>query len=107
MREFRQNVGGCGNDYQSVNRLRYGDVLDGRVNVGLAAGRLGKHSSDDFFSGQSSEGERSNKLLSGSGHDDLHANAAVLQQADNFGGFVCGNSAADSKGNFHRIVASG
>jgi len=69
----------------SVNRLRDGDVLDGRVNVRslLFAGR--KHSGNHFFAGERGEGERANELLGRARHDDLHANATVLQEAHNLG----------------------
>ena len=60
-----------------------------------------EHAGDDFFSGEGSEGEGLNELLGGAGHDDLHADAAILQQADNFGGFVGCDSAGDAEGDFH------
>ena len=61
----------------------------------------GKHVGDDFFAGERGKGERANKLLRALGHDDLHADAAVLQQADNFRRLVGRNAATDSERNFH------
>ena len=58
---------------------------------------------DDFFSGERSKGKGPDKLLGGAGHDDLHADTAILQLADNFSGFVGCDSAGDAEGDFHGI----
>ncbi len=79
---FREDVCGSGRDHQRVNGLCYGDVLDGGINVGFGAGVRGEHAGDDFFSGERGEGKRADELLRRSGHDDLHAYAVVLQQAN-------------------------
>ena len=63
----------------------------------------GEHVGDDFFAGESGKGERPDKLLRGVGHDDLHADAAVLQQAHNFRRLIGRNSAADAESDFHRL----
>ena len=60
-----------------------------------------EHAGNDFFSGERGEGERTYKLLGGARHDDLHADAAVLQQADNFRRFVGRDAAGDAERDFH------
>ena len=104
LREVRENVGRGGSDDEGIDRLRDGDVLDGGVDVGLMlfAGR--EHAGDDFFSGESGEGERADELLGGAGHDDLHADAAVLQQADDFRGLISCDSAGDAESDLHGIL---
>ena len=61
-----------------------------------------EHIGDDFFSGERCKGERTNKFLRGASHDDLHANAAVLQQAHNFCRLVGRDSAGNAESNLHR-----
>src|SRR5712691_3404098 len=107
--KVRENVGGGGSHEESVNRLRDRDVLDSGVDVGglLFSGRehAGReHSCNHFLAGERSEGERANELLGGAGHDDLHANAAVLQEPYNLGCFVSGDSAGDSESNLHMFT---
>ncbi len=65
----------------------------------LFAGR--EHPSDNFFSGKRREGERTKKFLGGARHYDLHADAAILQQADNFGSLVSRNAASHTQSNLH------
>ncbi len=101
LREVGQNIGSGGRNKQSVNRLRHGNVLDGRVDVGSVLFARREHSGNHFFAGERGEGKRTNKLLSRARHDDLHANAAVLQQPHNFGCLVSGDAARYSKSNFH------
>ena len=103
LREVGQNIGRGRSDYECVNRLRDRDVLDGGLNIGLMLFASRKHSGDDFFTGQSGEGERANKLLSSAGHHDLHADTTVLQQADQFCRFVGCDSAGNSEGDLHTI----
>ena len=62
---------------------------------------------DDFFSGESGEGERTNELLGGAGHDDLHADAAVLEQADDLRRLVGCNATGDAESDFHSRKSSG
>ena len=106
MRKLCENIGGSGRYDQSVDGLRYSDVLDRRINVRFGAGIAVEHAGYNFFSGKCREGKRTNELLGGVGHNDLNANAAVLQQADNFGGFVCRDATANSKRNFHLASSS-
>jgi len=71
---------------QGVDRLRHCDVLDGRVDIGLMLISGREHAGDELFSPESAAKVRGRtKLLGGAGHHDLHANAAVLQEADNLG----------------------
>ena len=103
LRELGENVGGGRHHQQRVNRLRHRDMLDRRIDVGLgilvAAGS--KHVGDDLFTGERGKSQGANKLLCPAGHDDLHADAAVLQQADNFRRLIGCDAAADSERNFH------
>jgi hypothetical protein len=101
LREVSQNIGGGGSNEESVNRLRDRNVFDGGVDVGNVVFGGREHSGDHFFAGERSEGERADKLLSGAGHDDLHANTAVLQQANDFGRLVSRDSARHSESDFH------
>ena len=100
---MRQRIGGCGSHEQSINRLRDCDVFDGCINVGSLFAMIGrrKHSSDNFLSGKRGEGEGTHKFLRGLGHDDLHADAAVLQKADDFGGLISSDAAGDAEGDLH------
>ncbi len=107
LRELGENVGRGGHNQQRINRLRDRDMLDGRVDVGLGIFvARGEHIGDDFFAGERGKGERANKLLRPLGHDDLHADAAVLQQANDFRRLVGRNPAADSECNFHELSVS-
>ncbi len=99
--KVRKNVGGGGSYQQSVDRLRDRDVLDGGVDVRGMLFSLREHAGNDFFAGECGEGERANKLLGGAGHDDLHANAAVLQEPYNLGCLVSRDAAGDSESNLH------
>ena len=78
LREVGQNIRRSRNHDERINRLCDGDMLDGRIDVGfmLFAGR--EHPGDHFFSGERGKGKRLDEFLSGAGHDDLHANAAIL-----------------------------
>jgi len=80
--------------------LGHCNVFDGGINVGVTIFR-GKHSGDNFFSGERGEGEGANKLLRGFGHDDLHADAAFLHEPDDFRRFVGGNPATNTESDFH------
>ena len=77
-----------------------------RIYIRLGTGIVVEHAGNYFFTGKRCEGKRTNELLGGVGHYDLNANAAVLQQADNFGGFVCRDATANSKRNFHLASSS-
>ena len=104
LREFGEKVSRGRHHQQGINRLRHRDMLDGRIDIGLSAflvAARGKHVGNNFFAGERGKGERANKLLRPLGHDDLHPDAAVLQQAHNFGRLVGRNAAADSERNFH------
>jgi hypothetical protein len=72
--------------------LRDPDVLDGGIDIRLRTRVGSEHAGYDFFSGESGEGEWTNELLRGRGHDHLNANAAVLKKADHLGSFVSRNS---------------
>ena len=77
----------------------------------MAESRLGlllarsEHAGDDFFSGKSGKGERSNKFLGGAGHDDLHLDAAILQQADDLRSLIRRDAAADAERNLHKQLS--
>ncbi len=103
LREVSQNIGCGGNNDESIDRLRDCNVLDGGIDVGLVflAGR--EHAGNDFFSGERGEGKRLDELLGGAGHDDLHADATVLQQTQNFSCFVRCDSAGDAEGDLHIV----
>ena len=100
MRKLGNHVRGCRCDQQAVDGLCDGDVLDGGVEIGLL-GRRAEHAGDDLLAGKSGEGEGADKLLRRGGHDDLHARSAILQLANDFGGFVGGDAAGDTQGDLH------
>jgi hypothetical protein len=100
LRELRDHIRSSGHDDEGINRLCDRNVLDGRIQIRFLPAR-GKHSCDDFFSGKGSEGEGADELLSGAGHDDLHADAAILQQANDFGGLIGCDAAGDTEGDLH------
>ena len=104
LREVSQNVGRGGRDHERVDGLRDRDVLDGGIDVGRMLLAGSEHAGDDFFSGERGEGEGANELLGGAGHDDLHANAAVLQQADDFRRLVGCNPAGNAEGDLHGFL---
>jgi hypothetical protein len=101
LREVRQNVGSCGSNYESVNRLRHGNVFDGGIDVGgvLFPGR--KHSRNHFFARECRECQWPDELLRRARHDDLHANTAVLQEAYYFGRLISRDPTRHSESNFH------
>ena len=51
---------------------------------------------DDLFARESSEGERAHEFLRRGGHDYLHTDATVLEVSNDFGGFVGGDTAANT-----------
>ena len=103
LREVSQNIGCRGNDDEGIDRLGDCNMLDGGINIRLVflAGR--EHASNDFLSGERSECEGLDELLGGVGHDDLHANATVLQQTQHFRCFVRRDSAGDAEGDLHVV----
>ena len=80
--------------------LSDGNVLNGRFDVGLRFVRA-EQVGNDFFAGERCEGERTNELLRGAGHHDLHAKAAILQQADDLRRLVGRDPTGDTQGDFH------
>ena len=72
------------------------DVSHGRFGRGVPQVRA--HGSTR----QRLEGERSDELLRAGRHDDLHVGVAVLESTRQFGTFVGGNSARDTKHDAHR-----
>ena len=98
--ELGQHVRGGRSHQQTINGLRDGYMLDCGVEIGLL-GRGAEHAGDDLLAGKRGKGERADKLLRRSGHDDLHTYGAVLQQANEFGGLVGCDSAADTECNSH------
>ena len=102
--EVRENIGGGGRDYQSVDRLRNCNVFNRRINIGRVLFPRRKHPGNNFFSGESGEGEGTYELLGGARHDHLHADAAILQQTNNLGRLVGCNSAADAKSYLHGFL---
>ena len=98
--ELGDGVGGGRSDQQRVDGLRDRDVFDGGVEVGLL-GRRAEHAGDDLLAGERGEGQRADELLRRGGHDDLHAHAALLQLANDFGGLVGGDAAAYAQCDFH------
>ena len=76
-------------------------MLNRRVDVGLLVAGS-EHVGNNLLSGEGCEGERPDEFLSGVGHDDLYADAPILQHAHNFSRLVRRNPAADAEGNFHR-----
>src|SRR5215467_2646940 len=75
--ELCDDVGGRGSDQQSVNRLRYRDMFDRGIDVGLFRSS-GEKIGDDLLAGERSKCERADKLLRGRSHDDLYTDAPVL-----------------------------
>ena len=96
-----QNIGCGGDNEQRINGLRNSDVLDRRIDVWLGTGIMVEHAGNDLFSRERGESEGPNELLRGARHNHLNADALVLQETNNLGRFVGGNTAANSKGDFH------
>ena len=90
----------CGCHQQRVNRLRHADVFHRRIQrrVGI---ELGEHFCNDLFARKRGEGQGTHKLLRSGGHNNLNANAAVLQASRNLSSLVCSDSARNSQCDFH------
>ena len=76
-REFGEDVGGGGRDEQEIGALRDGDVFDGAVEIGFAAGFGGKQIGDDFLAAERGEGQRRDEFARAAGHHDLHGEAVL------------------------------
>ena len=76
--------------------LGYGDVLDGV----LDREEIGK----DLSAGKGRKGERTDELLRGAGHNDLHLVLLLHQQARKFRGFVGRDPATYAEEDFHRVL---
>ena len=63
-----------------------------------------EHAGDNFFSGKGGEGKRLDELLGGAGHDDLHTDATILQQANDFGCLVSCDAASDAQSDLHGFL---
>jgi hypothetical protein len=77
-------------------------MFDGRLDVGRFTPR-GKHVSNHFFPRKSRESQGLHKFLSRCRHNDLHANPAVCEQAQNLRCLISRNPAADAKSNLHNF----
>ncbi len=100
VREFSDEIGGCGGNDESVIALRDGDVLDG-AGQSFVRARVGEQAGDDLTSGQSCKGERPNELPGRACHDNLNEVSALLQRAYEFRGLVRRDSSADTQDNAH------
>ena len=75
-------------------------MFDGRFDIRLRLVRA-EQVGNNLFSGERSERERTNKLLGRTRHHHLHANTAVLQQADDFRRLISCDSTGHAQRNFH------
>ncbi len=103
LREMRDDVGSGGSNQERIDGLRDGDVFDRRIDIGFVLFAGGEHAGDDFFSGKGGEGEGPDEFLGGAGHDDLHADTAILQQANDLGCFIGCDSTGNAEGDLHGI----
>ena len=76
--EFSENVRRCRSNQQRIDGLCHSDMLDRGINIRMLAGTRTEHICNNFFAGECRKGERPNELLGSVGHDDLHADPAVL-----------------------------
>ena len=102
LRKLRQYVGGRRRDHECIDRLCNRNMFDSGIDVGLGVSSL-EHAGDNFFPGKCGEGERTHEFLRGLGHDDLYADFAILQQADDFRRFVGCDPAAYAKSYLHGV----
>src|SRR4029077_489015 len=65
-----------------------------------------EHIGDHFFSGKRCERQRTNEFLRRTGHDDLHANAAVLKEAHDFRRLISCYPTGHAQRNFHSRKAA-
>ncbi len=102
---LREDVGGGGGDDDDVGELGLGDVLDlacgieaggGRLRCGFLVRGFGPEAGDDLVAGEGGEGERADELLGGASHDDVDVGSALLEEADQLGGLVGGDSPGDA-----------
>ena len=93
----------AGSDQQRINRLRHRDVLDRGVDVGLGilVAASANMSVMTFSPESAAKVSGRTNCCAALGHDDLHPDAAVLQQANNFRRLIGRDAAADSERNFH------
>jgi len=96
---------GRGGDYnERIDRLRNRNVLDGGIDIGLMLFARRKHTGDHFFTGERCEGKGTNKFLRRARHHHLHANSTILQQANDFRGFVSRDAAGHTQSDFHNCL---
>ena len=106
VRKFSGCICGAGRYNKRVNGLGDADVVDGGVEIRLLAPRL-PQASNDLLTRERRKRKRTHKLLGSSGHDDLYADAGVLQQANDFARFVRGDAATHSESDLHTIIVVG
>ena len=105
LREVGKNISSSWGYHERIDRLRDRDVFDGRVDVGFMRFVRREHAGDDFLSGKRGKGEGSNELLGGPRHHDLHADAVILQEADDLCRLVGCNAAGDAEGDLHDEIS--
>src|ERR1700686_2725151 len=82
-------------------------MLDRRFDIRRpGSGRRTEHVGDHFFSGERCERQRPNELLRRMGHDDLHTNAAVLEEAHDFRRLISCHPTGHAQRDFHSRKAA-
>ena len=105
VREFGEDVGGCGRDYESVGPLRLADVLDGAFVVGGRASRgVVPASGIDLMAGERGEGERLHKVRGRLGHDYVHLDRLLLQCPHQLRRLVGGNATGNADRHSHDSI---
>ena len=96
----------AGGDQQQIGLLGDRDMFYRVIEVGFLAG-FWKQVGDDLFSGQSGEGERADKLARRAGHHNLGLVVAFGKEANQLGGLVGGDAAADADDDFRTLGRGG
>ena len=87
--DLRHDICRAGSDQEQIGLLGQRDMVD-RI------GGIVEQSDRDRLVRERAERERIDEMRGVLGHDDLHAQAAFLQSADDLGGLVRGDAAGDA-----------
>src|SRR5512141_3132910 len=79
-------------------------MLDGGIKIGLSTVVGAEHLGEHLLSRESRKREWANKFLRRTGHYDLRADTAVLQQAKHFRRLVCCDAAGNAEGDVHECL---
>ncbi len=102
MGEAGQKIGRRRRDDEEFSRLRLGDVLNRRVEVGLCVLRA-PQAGDDLVPGKRGEGERLHEARGRCCHHDVNVQRLGLKRAYQFRRLVGSDSAGDTDRDLHRV----